>query len=288
MSDTGTITEIEPEDGLGWIEMENGDRVRFGGTSCKAFVPAIGMKVRVVSTRPGYGGTVKATELQRLADAPRTFAKEGKGSAPRTSLHSVQQAGIRASDLLLALLARADADDKLHADLKAASFETGITGRAGCPNPWFFAVAQDAEGNAIGLYAHPMFNEELPWLRWQPGTRVLRLLAFDSAAFFPGLLAQATASGVDQAVVQRLRKDLVGAGMTDAAGQPFGTGQKVDWLPPDEAELKPLDAYLAETDGGAMERGLIAHAYGSTPNPQATRALQSLYQSWGWTLPSWE
>ena len=184
MSDTGTITEIEPEDGLGWIEMENGDRIRFGGTSCKAFVPAIGMKVRVISTRPGYGGTIKATELAHVADAPKTFAKQGKAAAPRTSLHAVQQAGIRANDLLLALLARADADDGLHADLKAASFETGVTGTEGCPNPWFFAVARDTKGNAIGLYAHPMFNAELPWLSWQPGARVLRMLAFDTATFF--------------------------------------------------------------------------------------------------------
>ncbi len=290
MSDVGTITEIEPEDGLGWIEMENGDRVRFGGTACKAFVPAIGMKVKVVGTRPGYGGTIKATELAHVADAPKSFAKAGGAAAPapRTSLHAVQQSGVRASDVLLALLARADADDAVHADLTAASFKTGISGRAGCPNPWFYAVAEDKAGNAIGLYAHPMFDAELPWLSWQPGARVLRLLAFDSASFFPALLAQATASGVDAAVVQRLRKDLVGAGMPDAQAAPFGSGQKVEWLPPDESELRPVDAYLSESDGGAMERGLIAHAYGKTPNPQAAQALKQLYQTWGWQLPSWE
>ena len=69
MSEVGTIVSIEPEDGLGWIEMPNGDRVRFGGTACKGFVPAVGLAVEVVGTRPGYGGTVKATEL-RKASAP--------------------------------------------------------------------------------------------------------------------------------------------------------------------------------------------------------------------------
>ena len=290
MSDTGTITEIQPEDGLGWIEMENGDRVRFGGTSCKGFVPAIGMVVRVISTRPGYGGTVKATELAHVADAPKTFADKpgaAPAPAPRTSLHAVQNAGVRAEDVLQGLLARADADDSLHADLKAVGFETGVTGRAGCPNPWFFAIANGAHGNVLGVYAHPMFDAELPWLSWQPNQRLVRLLAFDCATFFPGLLAQAAAAAVDPAVLQRVRKDLVAVGMPDAAGDAFGTGQKVDWLPPDESELASLDTYLGESDGGAMERGLIAHAFGANPNAQALETLRGLYESWGWSLPSW-
>lgn len=290
MSDIGTITEIEPEDGLGWIEMPNGDRVRFGGTACKGFVPAIGMSVRVVSTRPGYGGTTKATALEHVADAPRTFASEAPGAAPpppRTSLHALQAAGVRAEATLEGLLARADADDALHADLAAAGFETGVTGRAGCPNPWLFAVATDPRGNVFGLYAHPMFDAELPWVMWRPAERVLRLVAFDDATFFPALLAQAEASGVDAARVQRLRRDLVALGMPDVASEPFGEGQKVDWLPPDEAELAPLETYLGTSDGGLMERGLIAHAFGPQPNPQAHQALVALYESWGWSLPSW-
>jgi hypothetical protein len=76
--------------------------------------------------------------------------------------------------------------------------------------------------------------------------------------------------------------------MQDTQAQPFGKGQKVEWLPPDESERRPLDAYLAESDGGAMERGLIAHAYGNPPNPKAADALKRLYQSWGWQLPSWD
>ena len=287
MSDIGTITEIEPEDGLGWIELPNGDRVRFGGTACKGFVPAIGMTVRVVATRPGYGGTTKATALEHVSDAPRSFADAPGGPKPRTSLHALQAAGVRAEPLLEGLLARADADDALHRDLAAAGFETGVSGRAGCPNPWFFAVARDSEGNLLGLYAHPMFDAELPWVIWRPERRTLRLLAFDCASFFPSWLAQAEAASVEGAVLARLRRDLRSLGMPEVAAEPFGTGEKVDWLPPDEAERAPLPTYLGATDGGLMERGLIAHAFGVPPDPQAHEALVALYESWGWALPAW-
>jgi len=290
MSNIGTITEIEPEDGLGWIEMPSGDRVRFGGTACKGFVPAVGMSVRVVATRPGYGGTTKATELQHVADAPRTFAKaqaEEPLPPPRTSLQALQAAGIQAEPLLEGLLARVDVDDALHADLAAAGFETGVTGRAGCPNPWFFAIATDRQENLLGLYAHPMFDAELPWVIWQPAERTLRLLAFDSATFFSALLARAETDGTDPGVVQGLRRVLIALGMPETPSDPLGPGQKVDWLPPDEDELEALDTYLDTSDGGQMERGLIAHAFGSRPNTQAHRALVAVYESWGWSLPSW-
>ena len=45
--------------------------------SDKGFVPAIGMVVRVLGTRPGFRGAVKATELQKVQDAPKAaFAVE--------------------------------------------------------------------------------------------------------------------------------------------------------------------------------------------------------------------
>ncbi|RLB57293.1 MAG: hypothetical protein DRJ42_00925, partial [Deltaproteobacteria bacterium] len=95
MSDIGTITELEPEDGLGWIELGNGDRIRFGGTACKGFVPAIGMTVEVHGTRPGFRGTVKATEVTQVKGAAVPKATAGApgapaaAAAPRTNLHTL-------------------------------------------------------------------------------------------------------------------------------------------------------------------------------------------------------
>lgn len=295
MSDIGKITEIEPEDGLGWIELESGDRVRFGGTACKGFVPAIGMVVRVVGTRPGYGGTVKATELARVADAPKEFADrpaaEGAAPQPRTNLHAVQSSGVRADDLLLKLLGRADVDDGLHADLEAASFRPKAAPglEIGCRNPWFYAVAEDGAGNAYGLYAHPMFaeREAAPWLLWRSDLGALRFVADDSATLFARVLASAAAAGVDAQRVARLRADLEKLGMPQAEAPPVGEGEKVGWLPPDEAELRPLDDYLAETDGGEMERGLLAHAFREGGEARAAEALRSLYGMWQWSLPAW-
>lgn len=297
MSDIGTITEIEPEDGLGWIELETGDRVRFGGTACKTFVPAVGMTVRVLGTRPGYGGTVKATELEQIGDAPKAGLAAVAGAVgaqpvavPRTSLHTVQNSGVRADDLLLTILGRADVDDQLHADLEAVSF--GVQPAPGpelaCPNPWFYAVAQDGAGNAFGIYAHPMYETHpaQPWLYWSREAGVLRLLAADTGGVLPQVLATAAAASVDPATIARLRSDLVKLGMPDVEGEPHGGGAKVDWLPPDDAELRPLDDYLAETDGTEMERGLLAHAY-RRGDAHAAETLRSIYQAWEWSLPSW-
>ncbi len=33
----GTIVELNPVDALGWIELDEGGRIRFGGTACKGF-----------------------------------------------------------------------------------------------------------------------------------------------------------------------------------------------------------------------------------------------------------
>jgi hypothetical protein len=295
MSDIGTITEIEPEDGLGWIDLEDSSRVRFGVTACKGFVPAIGMVVRVMGTRPGYGGTVKATELERVADAPKAaFAVEAKPGAapppPRTSLHDAQSSGVRADDVLLAILGRSDADDALHANLVAIGFhvKTAPGLKLGCRNPWFYAIAGDGRGNYYGLYAHPMFAGQAvqPWVLFDHYANTLRWIAEDAAGLFPRLLASASAAGVAAETIARVRHDLVKLGVPEVQGQPLEGGDKMTWLPPDEVEIRPLDDYLAETDGGEMERGLLAHAYGRG-DARAAEALRSIYATWEWNLPSW-
>ena len=72
----GTISDLSPQDGLGWITLDDGARVRFGATACKGFVPSVGTRVSVVGTAPGYGGVTKATQVVPLpksaAAAPAT------------------------------------------------------------------------------------------------------------------------------------------------------------------------------------------------------------------------
>lgn len=297
MSDEiGTITAIEPEDGLGWVELAGGPRVRFGGTACKGFVPAIGMKVLVVGTQPGYGGVTKATELRRAPNAgpnvPVAPAAPGAAPAkvPRTDLHTIQAAAIRTDDLLPMVLGRADVDDAFHADLERARFEPQPQpGPAlGCRNPWFYAVAMNGGGDAYGLYVHPLFDAHPapPWLFWDHEEDTLRFVAEDTAGLLRDVLATAEASAVDATTIARLRAGLVKLGMPDEPGQALGDGEKVGWLPPDPTELRPLDAYLAESDGAEMERGLVAHAFGRG-DAQAAAALRSIYEAWGWTLPPW-
>jgi hypothetical protein len=79
----GTIVEIVPVDGLGWIQLDSGERIRFGGTACRGFpaFPGVGTRVEVVGTEPGYRGVVKAVmvvpvETPNSAGPDETSRKE--------------------------------------------------------------------------------------------------------------------------------------------------------------------------------------------------------------------
>ena len=313
MSDVGKITEIEPEDQLGWIEMENGDRVRFGGTACKGFVPEVGMLVKVLGTRPGYRGTVKATGLEMVKAAsgagPRAVAATAGGAAaappagaapatpaaaapppapPRQSLLQVQNAGVRADDLLLQVLGRADMDDALHADLEALHFEVQPQPGAelGCNNPWVYVVAMDGSGNAYALYQHPIVAEfpNAPWVFWDHETDHVRYLAPDTGSLLQSLLAEAAAAGGPAAAAApRAQATMVKLGMPDQAGGAIEP-QPIEWLPPEDSQLRSLDEYLGESDGAEMERGLLAYV-SRKQDARAKEALKGLYDAWGWSAP---
>ncbi len=282
MSDVGKITEIEPEDGLGWIEMPDGARVRFGGTACKGFVPTIGMSVQVLGTKAGYGGTVKATELKEV----RTGGALGmqpvkKAGAPRTSLHTVQSSGVRADDVLLQLLGLADVSDPVHADLKALNFSVATGASIACKNPWFFLIAVDPRGTAYGLYTHPMVAEhpQAPWVAWDKSTDHVRSLAPHTSALLQGLLLGSS----DVVLSARAKETFLKLGMPDEPGAALQPGPAA-WLPPEDDTLRPLAEYLGESDGAEMERGLLAYA-SRKASQEAQDALQGLYDAWEWVPP---
>ncbi|MFK7991322.1 MAG: hypothetical protein AB8I08_35225 [Sandaracinaceae bacterium] len=301
MSDIGTITEIEPEDGLGWIELGNGDRVRFGGTACKGFVPAIGMLVEIIGTKAGYRGVLKATELRKApkgavptqapssagapaataASAPASPPASPPAAAPRTALHTLTSLGVGVSDLLSTVVGRSDVDHAFHGALAAAGLDPSPAPASalGSKNPWFLGVVRDAAG-AYGLYVHPMLAEhpEFPWVRWDRDGDRLQAVAPDTASFLGGLLMglAPTHRAALGPVWERL-----GVAPAEAALQPG----PAEWLPPEGAALRPLDDYLNEADGVEMERGLLAYAW-RHGDANALSSLNALYQAWEWVPPS--
>lgn len=72
----GTIVELDPIDALGWIELDEGGRVRFGGTALKGFTvnPGVGTRVEVRGTKPGYKGVLKAEVVGPLFTAEEIAA----------------------------------------------------------------------------------------------------------------------------------------------------------------------------------------------------------------------
>jgi hypothetical protein len=62
--DTGQIIEFDAMDGLGWIQLDDGRRVRFSLTACGYLRPALGLRVRVMGLHEGYGGQLRASFLE--------------------------------------------------------------------------------------------------------------------------------------------------------------------------------------------------------------------------------
>jgi hypothetical protein len=75
----GTIVECDPFDALGWIELDEGGRVRFGATAFTGFTtnPGVGRRVDVRGTQPGYKGVPKAVVVGPLL----TLEEENAASA---------------------------------------------------------------------------------------------------------------------------------------------------------------------------------------------------------------
>ncbi|XXT14944.1 toll/interleukin-1 receptor domain-containing protein [Sorangium sp. So ce429] len=87
----GTIVEFNPIDALGWIALDEGGRVRFGGTSLppewsSAWV-SVGLRVEVRGTKPGYQGVPKAVAVVPLVLPEETIlAREGLAVSRRIEL----------------------------------------------------------------------------------------------------------------------------------------------------------------------------------------------------------
>ncbi len=61
----GTIVDLNIHDAMGWIELDGGGRVRFGGTSLAGFAtnPGPGTRVLVQGTTSGYQDVIKAVRV---------------------------------------------------------------------------------------------------------------------------------------------------------------------------------------------------------------------------------
>src|SRR6185312_3531203 len=95
MSDqVGTIVELNPIDALGWIELDAGGRVRFGGTACKGFPkpPGVGSRVVVRGVQPGFRGVPKAVEVAPHVTPEEARRAEEAASAARAEAEATRRA----------------------------------------------------------------------------------------------------------------------------------------------------------------------------------------------------
>lgn len=228
----GTISELSPQDGLGWITLdEGGARVRFGATACKGFVPSVGARVNVVDTAPGYGGVTKATQVLLAAkNAPPRAAMP-----TRTNLKKLDALKIPADEAVRAIIGRSDTDDAFYMDLERIRFEVSPMNASEieCVAEACFVVAMDGAGNAFGVYLSEAMPGT-PWVFWDHEIDTLAYIAPDTASFFAGLLAERERSMKDPAPAQRVRAVLAGLGIAvpmALGADGFLDGQPVRWLP---------------------------------------------------------
>ena len=77
----GTVLSFDAADSLGWIELDDGRRVRFGLTACKRLSPTPGLRVRVTGLRD-EGGKLKASEVRSASLLAGLFPPRPRGDAP--------------------------------------------------------------------------------------------------------------------------------------------------------------------------------------------------------------
>ena len=63
---TGEIIDFDGADGLGFILLDDGRKIRFTMTSCGYMKPEVGKRVQIVSLEKGYQGQLKATFIQPI------------------------------------------------------------------------------------------------------------------------------------------------------------------------------------------------------------------------------
>jgi hypothetical protein len=231
----GTISSIQPLDGLGWITTDAGAQVRFGSTACRGFVPHVGMRVRILGTQPGYGGATKATQLA-VADPPPAARLPSKRASSVAALDAL---GVAIDEPLRRVLERWDTDDAFHDDLERVMFEVAPmrAEELDCDARDLVVIAMNGGGSAYGLYLEPRVLATIgrPWVYWEHEDDTLHYLACDTRAFFAGYLEFAEGWMRDDGVVKRIRAALLEEGLTPgapgASGRDFHAGHPASWLP---------------------------------------------------------
>ena len=97
----GTLTELDPIDALGWIDMDDGSRVRVGGTALSALrpLPEVGTRLRVLETQAGFRGVLKATRVEWAEPQPPSAAPAMAPEPPRVTWEKLVARHPRWSDL---------------------------------------------------------------------------------------------------------------------------------------------------------------------------------------------
>ncbi len=223
----GTITDLQPQDGLGWITLDSGERVRFGSSACRNVVIEIGRRVNVLGTAPGYGGAAKATAVVELnPPAP--------AEAAPSYLAKLDALPIRPEPWLREIVQRADSDRAFYEDLQVLGFEVEpmLADELDCHAPKFFVIAMNGGGSAFGLYDRGNAAESLPWVFWEHEDDSLRFVAKDMAEFFTRLLHFERS---DPSRVERVRAVLLELGLPlgdpTSGEETFPKGEVVSWLP---------------------------------------------------------
>lgn len=181
---TGTITELSPQDGLGWITTDDGERIRFGGNACR-FMPQVGLRVRVLGTEPAYSGGLKATavELAPGQAAPAVV----QSAAPPGDVSKLLALGIPVDDALQRIVRHADENPGFRSDLEWLRFELNPmqATELDCHATDFFVVALNGGGSAFGLDA-----TGTTWKFWDHEDDSIVVVCKGTPSFFAGLLWQ--------------------------------------------------------------------------------------------------
>jgi len=273
------VERYDPYDSVGTLVLDTGERLRFGGSACKGFVPEAGMTVYVNAIGPHpLGGDraliVRDQPISEEEAAERTA--QARGQAHQAKLQPLVDAESRLPPMPLAegfspslshvephlpdgtrtLLAQLQSE---HGALTDLGLEPVFDGSAPPwsfydPSLWVFAI--DGGGNSYALHYYPASVAELsrvPVVFWDHELHTHLFQAESLTAFLSG---------------HRGREE-----PTDA-----------DWPLPSAPDLKAVPLEPTHVRERELVRQLIEASFTPEAVAEPLGALDALYQKLGWKL----
>lgn len=304
-----TVTRWDPADQVGALELESGETIRFGGSSCRELIPSVGATVFVngLSAHPLGGRKATAVRGEPVSEVEAERQKQSRLDTERAErLRPLNDAAARLSKMTVlegfvpAVAAIADMLPKrTRRLLEALAREEDACAALGIevaqdgnsppwsfydPSLWTFAI--DGGGNVFALHVYPPAMEraeDVPVVFWDHEEH---RHSFEAAGLEQFLSEYIQACAGENPEVRETAEALaarLGIGMHDGGRLARSTMEGRDWLFPVAGNFEPIALTDAQRKERELVRQLIDASFEVESVVEPLMGLDALYTTLGWS-----